>query len=108
MKFETKTKSLLYGMEFTHGLRRALMSGLGLVYFLSLGFNLVSVTTLFSISVIIMTFFEFPTGAIADYDSRKKTIMISFFLMAVAFFGLFIFKDFWLLGASWILGDIAW
>jgi MFS family permease len=55
-----------------------------------------------------MTFFEFPTGAIADYDSRKKTIMISFFLMAIAFFGLFVFKSFWLLGASWILGDIAW
>jgi MFS family permease len=108
MRFETKTKSLLYSMEFTHGLRRALMSGLGLVYFLSFGFSLTSITTLFSISVIIMTFFEFPTGAIADYDSRKKTIMISFFLMAIAFFGLFVFKSFWLLGASWILGDIAW
>lgn len=108
MKFTTKIKSILYGMEFTHGIRRALMSALGLIYFLSFGFNVLSVTTLFSISTIIMMFFEFPTGAIADYDSRKKSILISFFLMALAFFGLFFFKNFWLLAGSWILGDIAW
>ena len=108
VKFEKKTKSILYGMEFTHGIRRALMSALALVYFISLGFNVVSVTTLFAISGIIMMFFEFPTGAIADYDSRKKSIVISFFLLSLAFFGIFIFNNFWLLAISWILGDIAW
>ncbi|MBR9705877.1 MFS transporter [Candidatus Pacearchaeota archaeon] len=108
MKFSKKVKTLLYGMEFTHGIRRALMAALGLIYFLSFGFNVVSITTLFAISVIVMTLFEFPTGAIADYDSRKKSIMISFFLMSLAFFGLFIFKSFWLLAGSWMLGDIAW
>ncbi|MBI2629218.1 MFS transporter [Candidatus Pacearchaeota archaeon] len=108
MKFTTKVKSLRNGMEFTHGIRRALMGTLGLIYFLSFGFNIISVTTLFSISTLIMLFFEFPTGAIADYDSRKKSIMISFILMAIAFFGLFFFKGFWLLAGSWILGDIAW
>tara|TARA_Y100000310_G_C20621320_1_gene783464 strand:+ start:343 stop:1539 length:1197 start_codon:yes stop_codon:yes gene_type:complete len=108
MKFEKKVKSLRYSMEFSHGIRRALMGALGLIYFLSFGFNIISVTTLFAVSTIIMVFFEFPTGAIADYDSRKKSIMISFFLIAVAFFGLFIFKSFWLLAGSWILGDIAW
>ena len=108
MKFSTKVKTLLYGMEVSHGIRRALMATLGLIYFLSFGFNIISITTLFAISTIIMTFFEFPTGAIADYDSRKKSIMISYFLMALAFFGLFIFKNFWFLAGSWILGDIAW
>lgn len=108
MNFKKKTKSLLYGMEFSHGIRRALMGALGIIYFLSFGFDVISVTALFAISTIIMALFEFPTGAIADYDSRKKSIMISFILMAIAFFGLFIFRDFWMLGASWILGDIAW
>lgn len=108
LKFEKKTKRILYGMEFTHGVRRALMAALALLYFISFGFSVVSVTTLFAISTLIMMFFEFPTGAIADYDSRKKSIMISFFLMAVAFFGLFIFSNFWFLAISWILGDIAW
>jgi MFS family permease len=108
MKFLTKTKSLLYGLEFSHGIRRALMATLGIIYFLSFGFNVVSVTTLFAISTLIMTFFEFPTGAIADYDSRKKSIMIGFFLLSIAFFGLFLFNNFWLLSLSWILGDIAW
>jgi MFS family permease len=108
MKFSTKVKALYYGMEFTHGMRRALMSALALIYFLSFGFNIVSITTLFAISTLIMTFFEFPTGAIADYDSRKKSIMISLLLLSIAFFGLFIFKNFWFLAASWILGDIAW
>ena len=94
---ERKTKSMLYGMEFTHGFRRALMSALALLYFLSFGFNLVSITTLFSVSTIIMILFEFPTGAIADYDSRKKALMISFFLLFLAFLGLFIFENFWML-----------
>jgi MFS family permease len=108
MKFSTKVKILLYSMEVSHGIRRALMATLGIIYFLSFGFNIVSITTLFAISTIIMTFFEFPTGAIADYDSRKKSMMISYFLMAIAFFGLFIFENFWFLAVSWILGDIAW
>ena len=108
MKFENKTKSILYGMEFTHGIRRALMGALALVYFVSFGFSVISITTLFSISCIIMTFFEFPTGAVADYDSRKKSLIIGFFLLSIAFLGLFFFKSFWLLAGSWILGDIAW
>ncbi|MEI7718613.1 MAG: MFS transporter [archaeon] len=108
MKFETKTKSLMYGMEFTHGARRAIVSALGLLYFFSFGFSLISITTLFSISTIIMLFFEFPTAAIADYDSRKKSLLISFFLMFLAFFGIFFFKTFWPLAFSWILADIAW
>jgi len=28
--------------------------------------------------------------------------------MAVAFFGIFLFKNFWILASFWILGDIAW
>jgi len=108
VKFENKTKSILYGMEFTHGIRRALMGALALVYFVSFGFSVISITTLFSISCIIMTFFEFPTGAVADYDSRKKSLIIGFFLLSIAFLGLFFFKSFWLLAGSWILGDIAW
>jgi MFS family permease len=108
MKFSTKTKSLLYSFEFSHGVRRSFIGGLALIYFLSFGFNVIAVTTLFAVSTLIMTFFEFPTGAIADYDSRKKSIMISFLLITVAFFGLFIFKSFWLLAGAWILGDIAW
>ncbi len=106
--FVKKTKTLNYGLEFTHGVRRSLMSALGILYFISLGYDVVSVTSLFAISVIIMTLFEFPTGAIADYDSRKKSIIISLFLLSLAFFGLFIFKNFWILAACWILGDIAW
>ncbi len=106
--FVKKTKTLNYGLEFTHGVRRALMGALGILYFISLGYDIIAVTSLFAISTIIMTFFEFPTGAIADYDSRKKSIVISLFLLSVAFFGLFLFKDFWILATCWILGDIAW
>mgnify|MGYP006424953371 CR=1 FL=1 len=86
MKFEKKSKSLSYGIDFTHGMRRALTSALILIYFISLGFNVIAVTTLLAISTLIMTFFEFPTGAVADYDSRKKSILISFLLMFISFF----------------------
>ena len=54
-----------------------------------------------------MIFFEFPTGAIADYDSRKKSLMISFFLMFVSFLGIFLSNNFWALSSFWILSDIA-
>ncbi|MAG76044.1 MAG: hypothetical protein CL811_04710 [Colwelliaceae bacterium] len=108
MTFEKKTKSILYGMEFTHGIRRALVWALALVYFVSLGFPIIPITTLFAVSTIIMVLFEFPTGAIADYDSRKKSLMISFFLMFVAFLGIFLFTEFWIIVPFWILGDIAW
>jgi MFS transporter, DHA3 family, tetracycline resistance protein len=108
MKSPTRTKSILYSMEFSHGTRRALVGALGIVYFLSLGFNVVSITTLFAISTLVMIFFEFPTGAIADYDSRKKSLMIGFFLISLAFFGIFLFNNFWLLGLAWILQEIAW
>jgi|TARA_Y100000310_G_C20638842_1_gene792731 DHA3 family tetracycline resistance protein-like MFS transporter len=84
------------------------MGALALVYFLSLGFDIVSVTTLFAISGLIMMLFEFPTGAIADYNSRKKSLVISYLLFGIAFFGIFLFQSFWLLAISWILGDIAW
>lgn len=108
MKFENKTKSILYGMEFVHGTRRALITALALVYFVSLGFSVVSITTLFAISGIIMLFFEFPTGAIADYDSRKKSIIISFFLLFVSFLGIFLFQKFWLIAFFWVIGAIAY
>ncbi len=85
MKFSTKVKAIRNGMDFTHGVRRALVGALMLVYLISLGFDVVAVTTLFAVSTLVMTFFEFPTGAIADYDSRKKSLMISFFLIAVSF-----------------------
>ncbi len=91
MDFETQVRSLRNSMELTHGIRRALVKALALVYFLSLGFDIVAVTTLFAVSTIIMTVFEFPTGAIADYDSRKKSIMISFFLLFTSFLGIFLF-----------------
>ena len=54
MRFSTKTKALNYGMEFTHGVRRALVGALMLVYLISLGFNVVAVTTLFAISTLII------------------------------------------------------
>jgi MFS family permease len=108
MKFETKTKSIKFGMEFSHGIRRALLAALLLIYFLSLGFDIIAITSLFAISTLIMTFFEFPTSAIADYDSRKRSILISFFLLSLALFGFFLFRNFWALAGCVILHDIAW
>ena len=80
VKFSTKVKAIRNGMEFSHGVRRALILALALVYFISLGFDVIAVTTLFAASSIFTMFLEFPTGAVADYDSRKKSLMISFFL----------------------------
>lgn len=107
MSFSNKVITLSNMMELTHGLRRSLVNALALIYFLSLDFDIVAVTTLFAASTLIMTLFEFPTGALADYDSRKKSLFISFFLMGISFSGIFVFDQFWVLACFWILGDIA-
>lgn len=106
--FEKRVKAIWNGMEFSHGVRRALFGALMLVYLIFLGFDIIAITTLFAVSTIIMIFFEFPTGAIADYDSRKKSLMISFFLMGVSYFGIFLFRNFWAIAGFIILQDIAW
>ena len=51
MKFSTKTKSIAYVMEISHGIRRAIVGALALVYFLSLGFNVISVCFVVSCSM---------------------------------------------------------
>ena len=108
MDFEKKTKSIFYGMEFTHGIRRALLGALMLVYLLSLGFSLIAVTTLIAVAGIIGMCFEFPTGAIADYDSRKKSIVISFFLFFLSFLGIFLFSNFWVIAFFSVMAEVAW
>ena len=60
MKFSTKTKAIWNSMEFSHGIRRALMGALMLVYLVSLGFDIIAITTLFAVSTLILTLFEFP------------------------------------------------
>jgi len=108
MKFSTKVKSIRNGMEFSHGLRRALVGALMLVYLISLGFDVIAITTLFAVSLFIGLLLEFPTGAVADYDSRKKSLMISFFLMGLSFLGIFLFKSFWVIAGFWVMQEIAW
>ena len=106
--FESRTKAIFYGMEFTNGIRRDIVGSLMLLYLLSLGHEVLAVTSMFAASRIIMTLFEFPTGAFADQYSRKKSVLISFSLMALAFLGIFIFRNFWLLALMYVLHDIAW
>lgn len=108
MKFSTKVKAIWNSMEFSHGVRRALILALALVYFVQMGFSIVWITTLFAASSIFTMFLEFPTGAVADYDSRKKSLMISYFLFAVAFFGIYLTTNFWFIAAFWVISDVAW
>lgn len=108
MKFSTKVNAVRNAMEFSHGIRRALVLSLALVYFLHIGLNLLWITTLFAISGIFSLLFEFPTGAVADYDSRKKSLMISFFLFAIAFLGIYFSYSFWPIAIFWILSELAW
>jgi MFS family permease len=108
MNLERKVKTIRNSMEFTHGVRRALTGALFLLYMVSLGFNVIAITTLFAIAGIMLMLFEFPTSAIADYDSRKKSLLISFFLFFISFLGIFIFTNFWAIASFWILSTIAW
>ena len=108
MRFSTRVKAIRNGMEFGHGVRRALVLALALVYFVQMGFSVVWITTLFAMSSIFTMLLEFPTGAVADYDSRKKSLMISYFLFSVAFLGIYFVSSFWLIAVFWVISDIAW
>lgn len=107
MRFSTKVRAIWYSMDFTHGVRRSLILGLALIYFISLGFNVVWVSTLFAVTSLLSLFLEFPTGAVADYDSRKKSLMISYSLFSIAFLGIFFVSSFWLIAVFWILSEVA-
>jgi MFS family permease len=106
--FEYKTKAMLWGSEFINGIRRDLVAALILIYFIFLSHDVLAVTTLFAASRLVFLFFEFPTGAFADHYSRKKSVIISFILMGIAFLGIFIFKNFWYIGFFYILHHISW
>ena len=97
MGIESTVKRIFFGMELTNGIRRSLVSALMLLYLISNGASIVQATSLFAVSTVIMTLFEFPTGAIADHYSRKKSVIISFALMTLAFTGIFAFENFWML-----------
>jgi len=106
--FEKRVKLIWNSIEFTHGVRRALIMSMALVYFIHLGFDVVWVTTMLAVTSTVSMLMEFPTGAVADYDSRKKSLMISFFLFSVAFFGIFFLNNFWLIAFFWFLAELAW
>ena len=105
---ESKIKSLFYGIEFTNGIRRQIVDALGIIYFISLGHNIVTITTIFAISRLIMVLFEFPSGAFADHYSRKKSILLSFGLMTLAFLGIYFSQNLFWIALFYILHDIAW
>jgi MFS family permease len=107
-KLEKKTKQIFFGLEFINGIRRVIFFTLALLYFISLGYNPVKVIAMFAVSRIILAMAEFPTGAFADYYSRKKSIVISFFLMGLGLTGMYFFRNFWILSLLYILNDIGW
>ena len=76
MGFKERTVGIWAGMKFTVGVRRVLIMSMALVYFVSIGLPVLWITTLFAVASLIAVFMEFPTGAVADYDSRKKSLMI--------------------------------
>ncbi|MFH1589751.1 MAG: MFS transporter [archaeon] len=105
---EYKTKAMLWGGDFINGIRRDLVAALILLYFILLGHDVLAVTMMFAVSRLLLMLFEFPAGTFADNYSRKKSVIISFSLMAIAFLGIFIFKNFWYLSIFYIMHDVAW
>ena len=104
----SKTRRVFFSIEFVNGIRRAILFTLALLYFVSLGYDPVKVTAVMAISRVLLSIFEFPTGAFADYYSRKKSVILSFAIMGLAFAGFFFFKGFWQLSLCYILSDIGW
>jgi len=106
--FEKRTKALFYSIASVNGFRRQLTSALMLLYFISLGYDASLVALMFGISRLFLLVFEFPSGTVADHYSRKKSVLFSFLLMSLAFFGLYGFESFLLLSLAFVLHDVAW
>ena len=106
--WEKRVVAVWAGMKFAVGVRRTLIMTMALLYFISIGIPVLWVTTLFAVSSLIAIFMEFPTGAVADYDSRKKSLLICFFLFGVSYLGIFLVSNFWIISIFWIIAEIAW
>jgi MFS family permease len=106
--FEKRIVFIWAGMKVAVGIRRTLIMTMALLYFISLGIPVFWITTLFAASSLIAVFMEFPTGAVADYDSRKKSLLICFFLFGVSYMGIFLASSFWLIAVFWVLAEVAW
>ncbi|MBT6690215.1 MFS transporter [archaeon] len=106
--WEKRVVAIWAGMKFAVGIRRTLIMTMALLYFISIGIPVLWITTLFAVSSLIAVFMEFPTGAVADYDSRKKSLLICFFLFGISYLGIFLVSNFWLISIFWITAEIAW
>ena len=78
-----------------------------IVYFTKAGLNYLEISTLVIANNAITLAFEIPTGIVADVFGRKYSVMISFFLSAVASLGIFLGKTFLQFLFCFILSGIA-
>jgi MFS family permease len=106
--WQKRVVAIWASMKVVVGIRRTLIMTMALLYFLSIGIPVFWITTLFAVSSLIAVFAEFPTGAVADYESRKKSLLICFFLFGISYLGIFLVSNFWLIAVFWILAEIAW
>ncbi|WP_071460710.1 MFS transporter [Bacillus massilinigeriensis] len=102
-------KNLYYGITSSREFIIQMVFTLNAIYYVSqAGLNplqLVLVGTIMELSILI---FETPTGLVADYFGRKKSLVIGTFVLGAAHLLEGIVPDFWAIAAAAALWGIGW
>ncbi|MDP7244846.1 MAG: MFS transporter [Flavobacteriales bacterium] len=78
-----------------------------IIYFVNLGFSFFQIALITSAFGITMFLFEVPTGAFADGFSRKYSVILGFFITAIAVILIPLMTNFYLLLLMWVLAGIG-
>lgn len=105
-KDELKILWPFYLANFLLGLSIIIMPFL-VIYFRDLGFSLYEISMMTSAMMIGLLIFEIPTGAFADNYSRKKSIILGFFIYGIIMIFIAFIYDLYLLISLWFIAGIA-
>lgn len=78
-----------------------------IIYFKNLGFSFFQIAIITSAFGISMFLFEVPTGAFADGFSRKYSVILGFFITAIAIILIPLMTNFYSLLFAWVLAGIG-
>jgi len=105
-KDELKFLWPFYLSNFLLGLSLIILPFL-VIYFKNMGFSLYQISLFTSAMAIGVLLFEIPTGAFADNYSRKKSIVLGFFIYGILLLGIAFITDFYVLLCFWFLSGLA-
>jgi MFS family permease len=88
LKQEFSTVGQFYVIRAIYWLSIGFMAGYWILYYLGLGLDFPQVAFMIMVGAFASVLFEIPTGAVADVYGRRVSVLLSYLLMAISYFGI--------------------